>query len=99
MRATAMVSPSRYGATALAVVAGSAALRPRSMTGGNMASAANRNTALLRMQLVIGDSLESPPTPLGGEGRGVRGTTLRRVSYPSPPTPLPKGERGANYFF
>jgi 3-deoxy-D-manno-octulosonic-acid transferase len=35
------------------------------------------------------------PSPLGGEGLGVRGTPSRRPQPgPSPPAPLPQGERG-----
>src|SRR5262249_36227815 len=34
------------------------------------------------------------PSPLGGEGPGVRGGSARGFS-PSPPTPLPSGARGA----
>jgi excinuclease ABC subunit A len=36
------------------------------------------------------------PSPLGGEGPGVRGSmpASKRVPHPSPPTPLPQGERG-----
>src|SRR5262245_1121133 len=33
------------------------------------------------------------PSPLGGEGLGVRGLEL---PSPSPPAPLPRGERGAS---
>ena len=35
-----------------------------------------------------------PPSPLGGEGLGVRGDPS-----PSPPTPLPRGERGEDELF
>src|SRR5579885_1578524 len=34
------------------------------------------------------------PSPLGGEGSGVRGFGFRQRKAPSPPAPLPQGERG-----
>src|SRR5690348_2620212 len=34
------------------------------------------------------------PSPLGGEGSGVRGPELAETKTPSPLTPLPRGERG-----
>src|SRR5438874_1193816 len=34
------------------------------------------------------------PSPLGGEGSGVRGS-FPCIGRPSPPAPLPQGERGA----
>ncbi|MGC3967015.1 MAG: hypothetical protein QM775_06475 [Pirellulales bacterium] len=40
------------------------------------------------------EHLVSFPSPLAGEGLGVRGSGPAKDSAPSPPAPLPQGERG-----